>query len=246
VEPSELSTNSSAGDLFARRLGNEGRTRKTSFRSCSIDLIYEPLVERDVYPHGSTGIGQQWNGEQHSSFLDCGSDVLAAEDLVYAASTREVPPCAFKCFRMLAKGCRRVGNGLFQGVAGRKASLDIGKPDAKRTVGLFFNDCDVLCRHFHVLFSRPPAGQLVNPVRQTGRQIFSWVGYCYDRLRFRMLERVVIAANPIKYPSVPFQHRNQLTAVPFHRPLQKHRPKRMPRFPLLSISGSKLALDRDL
>jgi hypothetical protein len=32
---------------------------------------------------------------------------------------------------------------------------------------------------------------------------------------------VVIAADPIKNPSVPFQHRDQLTAVSFHRPPPK-------------------------
>jgi len=220
MQPSELSTNSSAGNLLACRLGDERRTRKPSFRGCSIDLIDETLVERDVYSHGPAGIGQQRNGEQHSSFFDGSSDILVTEDLVYITRRREVPSCAFKRFRMLPEGSRRIDNRFFQGVARRKASLDIGKPDAERAVGLFFNNCYVLCRCFHALLSRSPPGQLVNPAHQTCRQIFSRVGHGYDRLRFRMLERVVIAANPIKYPSVPFQHCDQLAAVSFHQPLQ--------------------------
>jgi len=214
---SKLLGNLSADDLLARSLGDEGRARKSSFRSCSVDLIYETLVERYVDPHGSTGVGQQRNREQHSSFFDGNSDVLVAQDLVYAASAREVPSCAFKRFRMLAKCSRRVGNGLFQSVARRKASFDIWKPDAERAVRLFFNDCYVLCRYFHAVLSRSPTGQLINPAHQTGRQIFSWMRHGYDRLRFRMLERVVIAADPIKYPSVPLQHCDQLAAVSFHR-----------------------------
>lgn len=85
--------------------------------------------------------------EQHSSILDGSSDILVAEDIVHAASRGEVTPSTFKSFDVLAKGCRRVDNGLFQRVACRKATLNIRKPDAERAVGLFFNNRYVLCRH---------------------------------------------------------------------------------------------------
>ena len=87
------------------------------------------------------------NNEQHSPLLDRGADVLVMEDIVYATRCRDVPSNTFKRLRMLAQGSCRVGNGLFQSVAGRKASIDIRKPDAERAVGLFFNDRYVLCRH---------------------------------------------------------------------------------------------------
>jgi hypothetical protein len=87
------------------------------------------------------------NGEQHSPFLDGGSDVLVAEDVIYAARCRKEPSRAFQRFRMLTKSSRRIGNGFFQGFACRKASFDIWKPNAERAVGLFFNDRHVLCRH---------------------------------------------------------------------------------------------------
>lgn len=220
MQHSKFLENLSAGDLLARRLGNEGRARKSSLRSGSVDLIDQSLIERDVYPHGSAGIGQQRNGEQHSSFLDRGFDVLVAKDAIYVASRSKVSSGAFKRFRMLAQGSRRVGNGFFQSVACRKASLDIRKPDAEGAIGLFFNYCYVLCRHRFAFFSRPPPGQLVNPAYQTGRQVFSRVRHGDDRMRFRMFERVVIATDPIESPSVSFQHRDQLAAVSFHRPLE--------------------------
>ena len=238
MQSSELSRNPSAGDLLTRRLRDKRRASKSSHRSGSVDLINEALVERNVYPHGPAGIGKQWNGEQHSPLLDGRSDVLVEENVLCIASRREVPSCAFKSLRMLAKRSSSVGNGLFQGVACRKAPLDVRKPNAKRAVGFFFNDCHVLGRHRFAAFSWPPARQFVDPAYQTSRQILLWMCHGDDRLLFWMLERVVIAADPIKNPPILFQHRNQLTAVPFHRPLQKHRPKRPPRLPLLSISGS--------
>jgi hypothetical protein len=223
VQPSELLRNLSAGDLLARRLGNEGRASESSPRSCGVDLIHQSLVERDVYPHRSAGIGKQGNGEQHCSLFDGCSDTLVAKDIVYVASHRNVSSCTFKSFRMLAKGSRCIDNGFVQGVTGRKASLNVWKPDAESAVGFFFNDCYVLRRHRSAaLLSRPPAGQLVDPAHETSGQIFSRMRHGNDRLRFRMLERVVIATNPIKHPPVPLQHRDQLAAVPFHRPLQKH------------------------
>ena len=223
MQRSEFSENLSAGDLLARCLGDEGRASESSLRSGGVDLIYQSLVERDVYPHGSAGIGQQRNGEQHSSFLDGGSDVLVAEDIVCVARGRQRPPCALKRLRMLAQSSRRVGNGFFQGVACRKTSLDIRKPDAEGAVRFLFNNRYIMCRHRFVAFLRSPTAQLVNPAHKTGRQIFSGVRHGNDRLRIRMLERVVIAADPIKKPSIPFQHRDQLAAS-CHRPLQR-RPK---------------------
>src|SRR5262249_52393605 len=138
-----------------------------------------------------------------------------------------------------------VGNGLFQGFACRKASLDVRKPDTERAIRFFFNDRYILCRHrFAAHLSRPPASQLVDPTHKAGRQIFAWMSHGNNRLGLRMLERVVIATDPIKNPPVSFQHCDQLAAVSFHRRLQKHHPKRLPRLPLLSISGSKPALGR--
>jgi hypothetical protein len=87
------------------------------------------------------------NGEQHSPFIDGGSDILVAEDIIYAACCRKAPFRAFQRFRMLAKGSRGIGNGFVQSVACRKAPFDVWKPDAKSAVGLFFNDRYVLCRH---------------------------------------------------------------------------------------------------
>ena len=78
--------------------------------------------------------------DQDSPVLDGGSDVIVAKDLICAARHRQVPSCAFKSFRVLAKGSRRIGNGFLQSVACRKASLDVRKPDAERAVGLFLND----------------------------------------------------------------------------------------------------------
>jgi hypothetical protein len=87
------------------------------------------------------------NGEQQSPVLDGSSDVLVMQDVIYATSSRQMPSHALKRFRMLAQGSCRVGNRFFQGVARRKASLEVGKPDAERAVGLFLNDRYVLCRH---------------------------------------------------------------------------------------------------
>ena len=85
--------------------------------------------------------------DQDSPVFDGGSDVIVAEDLICAARHGQVLSCAFKSFRVLAKGSRRIGNGLFQGISCRKTSLDVRKPDAERAIGLFFNDRYVLCRH---------------------------------------------------------------------------------------------------
>ena len=228
MQPSKLSANSSAGDLLARCLGDEGRAGESSRRSGGVDLIHESLVERDVYPHGPAGIGKQRNGEQHSPSLEGCFDILVAQDIVYAARRRYVSSRAFNSLRMLAKGSCCIGNGLFKGVTRRKASLNVWKPDAESAVGFFFNNRYILCRHrFDALLSRPPASQLVNPANETGRQIFSRVRHGDDRLRPRMLERVVIAVDPIENPSVPLQHCDQLAAVSFHRPLHK-RPKPLP------------------
>jgi hypothetical protein len=222
LPPFEISKNSSAGDFLACCLRDEGRASKSSRRSGSVDLINKTLIERDVYPHGPACIGKQGNGEQHRPLLDGRSDILVAENVVCAASQREVPSCAFKSFRMLAKGSRRIGNSFFQGISCRKASFDVRKPDAERAIGFFFNDRHVLGRHLFAAFSWSPAGQLVDPAHQTCRQILLWVRHGDDRLSFRMLERVVIAADPIKNPSVPFQHRDQLAAVSFHRSPQSY------------------------
>lgn len=214
--------NSSASDLLARCLGNEGRSGESSHRGGSVDLINKALIERNVYPHGPAGIGKQGNGEQHSSFLDGCFNVLVAENLVYATSRSDMPSCAFQRFRVLAKSSCCVRSGLFQGVACRKASLHVRKPDAECAVRLFFNDGYVLCRHRLVaLLSWPPAGQLINPPHKTGRQIFAWMRHGDDSLSFWMLERVVITADSIKNPSILFQHRDQLAAVSFHRPPPK-------------------------
>ena len=121
MQRSKSSGNPSTSDLLARRLSDEGRAGKSPLRSGSVDLIHQSLIERDVYPHGSAGIGQQRNGEQHSSLLNRGSDVLVAKDVIYVASRSEVPSGTFKRFRMLPQRNRRIGSGLFQRVTGRKA-----------------------------------------------------------------------------------------------------------------------------
>ena len=83
MQPPELSRNSSAGDFLARRLGDEGRASESSRRSGGVDLINEALIERDVYPHGPAGIGQQRDGEQHT--------LVNIQEMAAGCETPEVP-----------------------------------------------------------------------------------------------------------------------------------------------------------
>jgi hypothetical protein len=238
LELSKLSKNLSTGDLLARRLSDEGRTSESSRGSSNVDLIHQSLIERNIYPHGPPGIGKQRNGKQYCAPLDGCSDIPIAQDIVYGASRRYVPPCAFKSFRMLTKSGCCIGDCLFQGIACRKASFNVWKPDAEGAVWFFFNDGDVLCRHRHdVLLSRPPAGQLVNPAHESGGQISSRVGHGDDDFPRRVFERVMISVNSIENPSILLQHRDQLAAVSFHRPLQSITRSDLPRLRAFDQAG---------
>jgi hypothetical protein len=217
-----------ARDFFASGLRNEGRAREPSRRSCIIDLVDKRLVERNIDSDCPPGVGKQRNSKQNCSCFNGRLDIFVAQDCVDKARCRQLSARAFQCFGMLTQSHRRVRHCFFQGLARRKASFNVRKPDAKSTVGILFNYSHVVRRHCHraslQLPSGAPAGQLVNSARQPDWQIPSWMSHCDNFFPLRMLEGVVIAVHPIKHPSVLLQHSDQLAAVSFHcsRPISLH------------------------
>ncbi len=216
----ETSLTQSARDFLTSGLSEKGRTRQSSCRSSIIDLVDECLVERNIDPHGPTGIGKQRNSEQHSTCFDGCFHVFVPQDQIHGTCCRQSSPRAFKRFRMLTKSSRRIRNCFFQGFACREASFHIRKPDAESAVSFFFNDRYVIHRHCletsSYLRSRTPASQLVNAPYQSDRQIPPGMRHGDDYVPLRMLVRVVIAIDPIKHPSILLQHPDQLAAVSFH------------------------------
>ena len=88
-----------AADLLSRRLSQKGRAREPSCSCRSrVDPIDQRLVERDVDPHRSAGIGKQRNGEQHGTGFDGCSHILIEENLVYRA--RRAPRVGLRSRRL--------------------------------------------------------------------------------------------------------------------------------------------------
>jgi hypothetical protein len=231
---STLLIQESAGNFLASGLGDESRARQSSCRSSIIDLIDERLVERNVDPDSSAGVGKQRDREQHSPSFNGSFDIFVAQDRIGCSRRRHLPARALQRFCMLTKSRSCIRDSLFQGLTRREASFDIWKPDAKGAVGLFLHDRYIMRRHCfetssHIR-SRTPAGQLVNPAYESSRQIPSRMRHGDDCFPLGMLECVVITIHPIKHPSILLQHPDQLTAVSFHRPhLVESAPKRIGR-----------------
>jgi len=217
----------SASNFLACGLCNEGRTREPTCCGSVIDLVDERLIERNIDANRPASIREQRNSEQHGSRFDRRFDVLVAQDNV--RGTRRLWPLArtFQRFRMLTKSRSRIRNSFFQGLASRETSLDIWKPDAKGTIGLFFHNRYVMRRHCFetssCLWSRTPTSKLVDPTHEPSRQIPPRMRHGDDHIPLGMLERMMVAIDPIKHPPVLLQHPDQLAAVSFRRPPQKHR-----------------------
>jgi hypothetical protein len=143
----EASLKQSAGDLLARGLGDKSRARQSSRRSGIIDLVNERLVERNIDPYGSTGIGKQRNGEQHGPPFNSCFDILVTKHGICDSCWRKLSAGAFQRLSMLTKRCRCIHDGFFQGFAGREAPFDVRKPDTKGAVGLFFDNRYEVRRH---------------------------------------------------------------------------------------------------
>ena len=211
----------SAGDFFARRLGDESGTSQASRRSRGIDLVDQRLVERNVDPHRPSGIGEKGYRKQQSTCLDRSSDILVTKNIVHGARRREPSAGAFQRFRVLTKSRCRIRDSFLQCVTCREAAFYVRKPDTEGAICFLFNDSYVVGRHrlvalnFHL--SRPPPRELVDPSHESGRQIPSWMRHGDQDLPPGMLEGVVIAVHPIKLPSILLPHPDQLAAVSFHR-----------------------------
>ena len=198
--------------------------------AAEFDPIDQRLVERDIDPHRSTGIGKQRDGEQHGTGFDGRGDILVEQNLVYGACRWHASACALNGFHVLAKRHGGIRNSLFHRVPSREAPFDVRKPYAEGAVRLLFDDSHIVRRHcsdtprlsrYDLSISLahpsgPPAGQLVDPPHETGRQIPSRVGHSDDRVPLGMLECVMIAVDPIENPAVILQHPDQLATVPFH------------------------------
>jgi hypothetical protein len=222
---SALLIQESASNFLASGLRDKSRAGQSSCRSSIIDLIDERLVERNVDPNSSTCIGKQRNSKQDSSCLDRCLDILVSQNNIRGTRRRHLPTCTFQRLCMLTKSGNRIRDSLFQSLTRRETSFDIWKPDTKGAVGVFLHDRYIVRRHCletssHIR-SQPPAGQLVNPAYESGRQIPPRMRHGDDCFPLGMLERVVIAIHPIKHPSILLQHPDQLAAVSFPYPPPK-------------------------
>ncbi len=211
----------SASDLFSCGLRQKSRSRQASFRSRGVDLIDKSLIKRDIDPDCSTGVAQKRYGEQKCPSRRRLANILVAHDVVYRTRRLHGTAGALQSFDVLTQRLRSVHRCLLQRIASRKTPLDIRKPDAERAVGVFLNDGDVLFHFFALFQSRPrsswtPSRQFIDSPHQSGRQISTWMGDCYDLRAIRFLEGVVVAVDAIQYPSVLLQHFDQLAAVLFH------------------------------
>ena len=221
---------SSARNFIACSLSQKSGTRQSSGRGRGIDLVNEPFVEGDINSDRSTGICQQRHGQQKSATRRRGSHVLVAHDVIDCPRRRDRSASTLQGFDVLTQGHRGIRGRFRQSITRRKTSLDIRKPDAECTVGVFLDNRYVLRRHARIIShnhwtslsgqsrraSRPPSSQFVNAPHESNRQILAWVRDRNEFLAVGMLERVVISIDPVENPSVLFQHPDQLAAVSFH------------------------------
>ncbi len=139
-------------DLFARRLREKSRTCHATGRCRGVDLIDQPLVQRNIDAHRSSGIRQQRHDEQHGTRRKRFRHLGLAARLVDRSCRRHRASGAFERLGMLAQGRRGIRGRLRQGVAGREAAFDIRKPDAESAVGILFDDGHIVCRHAAAVF----------------------------------------------------------------------------------------------
>jgi hypothetical protein len=131
-------------DLLSRSLSQKGRTRQPSCGRSRVDPIDQRLVERDIDPHRSAGVGKQGNGEQHCAALDGRVDILVEQNLVYGARRRHVSARALNGFHVLAKRYRGIRNSPFHRIPSREASLNVRKPCAESAARLLFDDSHIV------------------------------------------------------------------------------------------------------
>src|SRR5262245_15526086 len=93
-----MKSRQSAGNLLSRRLGQKRRPRQASCGSSRVNLVDKRLVERNVDPQRSSGIGKQWHSEQRSAALDRRGDIVVGQNLVNGARQRNTTARALRGF----------------------------------------------------------------------------------------------------------------------------------------------------